>query len=224
VLSRLLTTEYRRLEPSFESVPLTFGETIYKSKDEIDYVYFPESGVLSVVTNVATKPIEIGLIGSEGLAGLPLFLGMVRSANDVTVQGEGTAVRIAAKQVLAEFRQGDAFHDRVLLFAHDLFLQISQITSCNRHHDVKQRLSRWLLMMRDRVPHDTLGLTQEFLSRRLGVLSQAVSQAAMALQDAGAIKYSRGVVTITSRKTLEQSTCPCYQLMRARANGHLRFF
>src|SRR5687768_1974493 len=208
------------MEPYFENVPLRFGETIYKSKDEIDYVYFPESGVLSVVGNGGEKPIEIGLIGSEGFAGLPLFLGVTRSAHNVIVQGEGTALRIAAKQALAEFRRGDTFHDRVLLFAHELFLQVSQVTSCNRHHDVQQRLSRWLLMMRDRVHENELPLTQEFLSWRLGVRHQAVSQAAMKLQATNAIKYSRGVVTVTSRKKLEDLACPCYRLMKTRANGH----
>jgi CRP-like cAMP-binding protein len=220
VLSRLLTTEYRRLEPYFENVPLIFGETIYKSKDEIDYVYFPEGGVLSVVTNDADKPIEIGLIGSEGLAGLPLFLGVRVSTNDVIVQGEGTALRIAAKQALAEFKRGEAFHDQVLLFAHDVFLQVSQVTSCNRHHDVEQRLSRWLLMMRDRMPHDTLPLKQEFLSWMLGVRNQAVSQAAKGLQDSNAIKYSRGVITIVNRLKLEKKACPCYRLMKMRTDGH----
>lgn len=220
MLSRLSATEYRRLEPYFENVPLIFGETVFKSKDEIAHVYFPEGGVLSVVSNGAEKPIEIGLIGSEGLAGLPLFLGMARSANDVIVQGEGTALRIPAKQVLAEFRHGGAFHDRVLLFAHELFLQVSQVTSCNRHHDVQQRLSRWLLMMRDRVHNDELPLTQEFLSWMLGVRNQAVSQAAIKLQATNAIKYSRGVVTITNRKKLDHLACPCYRLMKARTNGH----
>lgn len=220
VLSSLSAAEYRRIEPFFENVPLTFGETIYKSKDEIDYIYFPEGGVLSVVGNGADKPIEIGLIGSEGFAGLPLFLGVTRSAHNVIVQGEGTALRLEAKQALAAFGRGGTFHDRVLLFAHELFLQVSQVTSCNRHHDVQQRLSRWLLMMRDRAHEDELPLTQEFLSWMLGVRNQAVSLAAMKLQATNAIKYSRGAVTITSRKTLEHLACPCYRLMKTRSTSH----
>lgn len=219
LLSRLSTADYKRLEPYFEDVQLIFGETIYKAKDAIDYVYFPESGVLSVVTNSADKPIEIGLIGSEGLVGLPLFLGEVRSANDVIVQGEGSALRIPANHALAAFTQGDAFHDAVLLFAHELFLQVSQIASCNRHHEVAERLSRWLLMMRDRVGSDTLQLTQQFLSWMLGVRHLAVSQAAINLQGTGAIKYSRGVVVIVDRARLEDSACACYRMMNARNGG-----
>ena len=145
---------------------------------------------------------------------------MAVSANDLIVQGEGTALRVPAKQALAAFTQGDGFHDRVLLFAHDLFLQVSQVASCNRHHEVPQRLSRWLLMMRDRVGSDTLPLTQQFLSWMLGVRHHAVSQAAMTLQRAGAIKYSRGVVVISDRTNLEENACPCYRMLKTRTDGH----
>jgi len=166
------------------------------------------------------RPIEVGLVGSEGFAGLPLFLGVPRSTNDVIVQGEGTALRIKAAAALTEFDRGGVFHDKVLLFAHEMFLQLSQITSCNRHHDVEQRLSRWLLMMRDRLPDNTLPLTQEFLSWMLGVRHQAVSQAAVGLQRTGTIKYTRGKLTILNRAKLERLACPCYKLMKARSDGH----
>lgn len=221
VLSRLSTAEYKRVEPHLERVPLNFGETIYKSKAKIDHIYFPDNGVISIVGITANeKPIEVGLIGAEGFVGLPVFLGVPQSGNHVIVQGEGTAQRISATAALSEFTRFGAFHDAVLLFAHELFLQLSQITSCNRHHAVEQRLSRWLLMMRDRVVDDTLPLTQEFLSWMLGVRNQAVSQAAMGLQDQGAIKYSRGVLTIVNRRTLEKKACPCYRMIKMRSNGH----
>ena len=125
-----------------------------------------------------------------------------------------------AATALAEFDRGGVFHDTVLLFAHEMFLQLSQVTSCNRHHDVEKRLSRWLLMMRDRIPDDTLPLTQEFLSWMLGVRHQAVSQAATALQRTGAIKYARGKLAIVNRTKLERLACPCYKLMKARGDGN----
>ncbi|HXT63165.1 MAG TPA: Crp/Fnr family transcriptional regulator [Pyrinomonadaceae bacterium] len=220
VLSRLSTAEYKRVEPHLERVPLTFGETIYKSKAKIDHIYFPDNGVISIVGITANeKPIEVGLIGVEGFVGLPVFLGVPQSGNHVIVQGEGTAQRISAKAALAEFTRFETFHDAVLLFAHELFLQLSQITSCNRYHAVEQRLSRWLLMMRDRVDDDTLPLTQEFLSWMLGVRNQAVSLAAKGLQDQGAIKYSRGLLTILNRRMLEKKACPCYRMIKMRSNG-----
>lgn len=162
------------------------------------------------------------MIGSEGLAGLPLFLGVNVSANDVIVQGEGSAKRIKADVALADFARRGAFHDAVLRFAHDLFQQVAQTTSCNRHHEVEQRLSRWLLMMRDRVEADSLQLTQQFLSWMLGVRNQAISRAAINLQNQGSITYSRGQVRIINRRQLERSACVCYRAMGGgnNSNGH----
>jgi len=212
--------EHKRLEPLLEPVPLTFGETIYKLQSPIDYVYFPDSGVLSLLgVNGIEDPVEVGLLGPEGLAGLPLFLGVSHSANEVIVQGEGSAKRINAEVALAEFRRVGAFHDAVLRFAHHLFVQVSATTSCNRHHEVEARLSRWLLMMRDRVETDTLQLTQQFLSWMLGVRDQAVSKAAISLQKSGSINYNRGEVRIVNRKQLERSACACYRLMAAHTDG-----
>ena len=221
LLACLPATEYKRLSTHLEPYPLRFGETIYKAKSKIDYIYFPEAGVLSIVELTGNeRPIEVGLVGSEGFVGMPLFLGVPRSSNEVIVQGEGTALRIKATAALTEFARGSAFHDAVLLFAHELFVQLSQVTTCNRHHDVEQRLSRWLLMMRDRIPNNTLPLTQEFLSWMLGVRHQAVSQAAVGLQRTGSIKYTRGILTIVNRPKLERRACPCYRQMKARSNGH----
>lgn len=204
-----------------EPFSLTFGRTIYQLKSPIDYVYFPDSGVLSLLGVAGVEnPIEVGLLGSEGLAGLSLFLGVSHSPNKVIVQAEGSAKRITAEVALEEFGRRGAFHDAVLRFAHDLFLQVSQTTSCNRHHEVEARLSRWLLMLRDRVEADTLHLTQEFLSWMLGVRNQAVSHAAITLQKSGSIKYSRGQVRIVDRKRLEGSACACYRMMADNHDGH----
>lgn len=205
-----------------EPVTLTFGETIYELRSPIDYVYFPDSGVLSLLGVAGVdNPVEVGLLGPEGLAGLPLFLGVAHSPNKVVVQAKGSAKRITAEVALAEFARRGAFHDTVLRFAHELFQQVSQTTSCNRHHEVEERLSRWLLMMRDRVEGDTLHLTQEFLSWMLGVRNQAVSHAAITLQKGGSIKYSRGRVRIVDRKRLERSACVCYQMMVDGQDGHI---
>jgi CRP-like cAMP-binding protein len=217
VLAGLSDEEYARIEPDLEPVSLTFGEIIYQFRGPIDHVYFPESGVLSMVGIAGNENlIEVGLLGREGLAGLPFFLGIPYSANQVIVQSEGTARRMNAASARDHFSQGGSFHDAILLFTHELFLQVSQTTNCNRHHGVEQRLSRWLLMMRDRVESNSLQLTQEFLSWMLGVRNQAVSRAAMRLQSDGSIKYSRGALTIVDRSQLERSACECYRMMKAR--------
>ena len=217
MLAGLSDEEYARIEPDLEPASLTFGEIIYQFRGPIDHVYFPESGVLSMVGMAGDEnPIEVGLVGREGLSGLPLFLGVPYSANQVIVQSEGTGRRMNAASARDHFSQGGSFHDAILMFTHELFLQVSQTTNCNRHHEVEQRLSRWLLMMRDRVESNSLQLTQEFLSWMLGVRNQAVSRAAMRLQSDGSIKYRRGALTIVDRSQLERSACECYRMMKAR--------
>lgn len=219
MLSRLSATEYSRLKPDLELIPLVFNSVIYKFEDPIDYVYFPESGVLSMLAVMGTEmAVEVGLTGREGVGGLPLFLGAAKSSNQIVVQAEGTATRISAGAALAAFARGGAFHDAILSFTHNLFQQVSQTTGCNRYHQVDKRLARWLLMMHDRVPSDSLQLTQGFLSWMLGVRNQAISLAAINLQEAGLIKYSRGTMNILDRKKLEGAACGCYRAIRAQSN------
>ena len=221
MLAGLSAAEYARIEPDLEPISLNFGDIIYEFKGPIEHIYFPDSGVLSMVGIAGNQNlIEVGLLGREGLVGLPLFLGVLNSANQVIVQGEGTARRMAAGPARTHFARGGAFHDSILLFTHELFLQVTQTINCNRHHEVEQRLSRWLLMMRDRAASNTLRLTQDFLSLMLGVRNQAISRAATRLQSEGAIKYSRGTLIIVNRSQLEHSACECYRMVNARMNGY----
>jgi len=220
VLARLTSAEYSRLEPSLEPIPLIFNSVVYEADAPIDYVYFPESGVLSMLAVIdADQRIEVGLTGREGLAGMPLFLGVANSSNQIIVQAAGTAVRIKAAAALSEFEHGGTFHDAILLFTHQLFLQVSQTTSCNRYHPVEKRLARWLLLMHDRSASDSMQLTQSFLSWMLGVRNQAVSVAAINLQSAGLIEYSRGTINILDRRKLETAACDCYHVIRAQTDA-----
>ena len=220
MLASLSPAAAARLKPHCETVTLRLGETVIKSKATIDYVYFPRSGVLSFGVNGNENPIEVAMVGSEGLAGLPLFLGVPRSANEVIVRAGGTAIRMKAEPALAEFRAGGRFQAAILLFAHELFQQVSVTASCNRHHEVDQRLPRWLLMMRDRIDGAPLQLTQQFLSWILGVRTQAISRAAIELQRRGAIDYSRGNLRVVNLKKLQAAACDCYELV-ARSNGYV---
>ena len=222
MLARLTSAEYSRLEPSLERIPLIFNSVVYEADAPIDYVYFPESGVLSMLAVIdADQRIEVGLTGREGLAGMPLFLGVANSSNQIIVQAAGAAVRIKAAAALSEFEHGGTFHDAILLFTHQLFLQVSQTTSCNRYHPVEKRLARWLLLMHDRITSDSMQLTQSFLSWMLGVRNQAVSVAAISLQDAGLIEYSRGTINILDRRKLEAAACDCYHVIRAQTDSSL---
>jgi CRP-like cAMP-binding protein len=222
VLSHLSAAEYSRLETDLEIVPLVFNSIIYTFEGPIEHVYFPESGVLSMLASSGEDlRVEVGLTGRDGFAGLPLFLGVPKSSNQVVVQAAGTATRIGAAAALSEFARGEAFQKAVLQFTHTLFQQVSQTISCNRYHPVEKRLARWLLMMHDRVASDTMQLTQGFLSWMLGVRNQAVSLAAINLQEAGLIKYSRGTMNILNRRKLEAAACDCYRVIRTQSNGYL---
>lgn len=220
VLSQVTAAEYARLKPDLEPVPLVFNSVIYKWNAPIEYVYFPESGVLSLLAVIGEDTrVEVGLTGREGFAGMPVFLGVAKSSNQIIVQAAGAAMRMKVEPALSEFGRGGLFHDAILGFTHDLFLQVSQTTSCNRYHPVEERLARWLLMMHDRVASDTMQLTQGFLSWMLGVRNQAVSLAAINLQNAGLIHYSRGTMNILDRQNLEAAACDCYRVIRAQ-NDH----
>jgi CRP-like cAMP-binding protein len=218
LLGQLTAPEYGRLEPSLERVPLVFNSVLYELGAPIDYIYFPDSGVVSMLAELApNQRVEVGLSGSEGCAGLGAFLGAETSAYQLIVQAEGTAMRVTREAALAEFRQGGIFHDTILLFTHNLFLQVSQTTSCNRYHSVEERLARWLLMMHDRVPSDSMKLTQGFLSWMLGVRNQALSVGAINLQTTGLIKYRRGTMNILDRKKLEAAACVCYRIIKGQS-------
>ena len=220
LLARLTSAEYSRLEPGLEQFPLVFSSVVYEAGAPIDYVYFPESGVLSMLAVIDDdQRVGVGVTGREGLAGMPLFLGVAKSSNQIIVQAEGTAIRIKAAAALSEFGRGGTFHDAILLFTHQLFLRVSQTTSCNRYHPVEKRLARWLLLMHDRIASDSMQLTQSFLSWMLGVRNQAVSVAAISLQNAGLIEYRRGTINILDRRNLEAAACDCYHIIRSQTDS-----
>jgi CRP-like cAMP-binding protein len=219
LISLLTAEEFERLQPDFEEVELTFNSLVYQAETPLEYVYFPLSGVLSMLARIGDNTkIEVGMVGCEGVAGLPIFLGAESTTNEMVVQAAGTAIRIKADAAVAEFRRAGRFHDQILLATHLAFVELSQTISCNRHHQVPERLARWLLMMHDRVAADSLRLTQDFLSWMLGVRNQTISLAAIDLQNAGLIRYARGTMTILDRPNLEKASCSCYQTIKALGN------
>lgn len=212
LLAALPAKEYSRLLPKMEEVSLTFAETIYELNDVIRYVYFPSSGVISLFKNVAEGSIlEVGVVGNEGIVGLPAFLGVKTSNNQVIVQGEGTAVKIKTKDFIEECRQNGSSLPKLLQrYMHSLLTEASQTIACTRFHLIKDRLVCLLLMMHDRMKTDTFKMTQEILSKMLGVRREAVTLSAKNLQQSELISYSRGKVSILSRAGLEAAACGCY--------------
>ena len=215
LLAALPKKEYQRLLPELEQVPLAFGDILYEPGDTINHVYFPDNGIISLLSKVERqKFLEVGIVGNEGVAGLPVVLGVSASLNRGLVQSAGTAMRMKAATLRKEFKQDGALQSLMHRYLHSLLTQISQSAVCNRFHTVDTRLARWLLMTHDRVGSDEFRLTQEFLSNMLGVRREAVSKAAGALQKQGFVNYTRGHIMILNRAGLEATACPCYQIIK----------
>jgi len=215
LLMALPTEEYERLIPYLEPVNLVLGQIIYEPRQSIKEVYFPLRTMISLVSIMKdNSTTEIGLVGNEGMVGLPVFLGGNISTNRAITQVEGSAIKMDASILKSEFGRGGELQKRLLLYTQARFTQISQIAACKSHHLIEERLVRWLLSVNDCVNKNELPLTQKFISEMLGVRRASVTEAAIALQKAGFISYSRGQITILKRKELEQAACECYSLIQ----------
>lgn len=215
ILAALPQADYERLAPHLERVEAHRGRIFYRAGERMDHAYFPIGAMSSLVAEMPDgASVEVGVVGFEGMVGLPLVLGVNVSPHTTMVQLPDGVWRLRAEVLKEEFERGGALHDLLLRYAQGLMLHMSQIAACNRVHHVEERLARWLLMSRDRFAHDELPLTQEFLSLMLGVRRAGVTEAALNLQADGYIRYSRGHITITDLPGLENVVCACYQIMK----------
>ena len=215
LLAALPAKEYARLLPKLEEVSLTYAKTIYEPGDVIRRVYFPNSGIVSLLSAVEKRSLlEVGIVGNEGLVGLPVFLGVKTSGNLAVVQGAGVALEMKTADFLAECENGGALPRLLQRYTHSLLMQISQAAACNRFHPIGARLARWLLMTADRMESDEFLITQEFLSNMLGVRREGVSKSATNLQQNGLISYKRGKVSILNRASLNAAACSCYLIIK----------
>jgi len=215
LLGALPVKERARLKPQLEPVQLTFGEVLYRAHDPIRHVYFPGTGMVSLLTSVdASRATEVGLVGAEGLVGLPVALGVPSSPFLAVVQGGGSALRMRTVDFRRAFDASPALQTVLFRFTHLLMVQVSQTAACNRFHVVTQRMARWLLMTRDRVGKNEFRITQAFLARMLGVRRVGVTEAASELQKRKLIRYSRGTLTILDPRGLASTSCTCYKVVR----------
>ena len=192
-------------------VSLAFGAVLCERNESYRHVYFPLGGIVSLVATVSDHaPLEIALIGNEGMLGATLVLGVKRARLQGVVQGAGTALRMPAPRFRRALRESPALRSVVGRYLFVVLTQLSQSTACTRFHEVEARLARWLLMTHDRAHADHFHLTHKFLAAMLGVQRSAVTIAAGALQRAKLISYTRGEISILSRKGLEAASCECY--------------
>jgi CRP-like cAMP-binding protein len=215
LLAALPRKDYRELLPFLEPTKLAFQEVLYEPRTRIRHVYFPIDCFVSMLTTVDTdRAAEVGLVGSEGMVGLPVALGAAVSPFRAVVQGGGTAMRMKVADFRRDFSKSDALRRELLLFTHLLMIQIAQTAACNRFHVVEQRMARWLLMTRDRVHSNEFRITQEFLSLMLGVRRSGITVAACSLHERKLIGYRRGPVTILNQRGLEAAACGCYKTVK----------
>ena len=215
ILRSLPSSEHEAMQPHLELVRLPMGRIIQDSGQEMDHVYFPNHGVLSMLTVLENGDlVEIATVGNEGMADLSVFFGLKVSHSQLLIQVPGDSMRMERKAFLDFVSQSERLRMLLGRFAVAMFTLISQSGACNRLHTIEERAARWLLMTHDRVESDTFPITHDFLASMLGVRRPSVTLAAGMLQKAGFISYRRGRMTILDRAGLEGSACECYAIVR----------
>ena len=219
ILLSIPDQEYRTLRPHLEFVPLEMQQVLQDPGEKIEYGFFLNSGLASmmVVTSDA-RSVEVGMVGREGFVGSPLAVGVHDSSQRAIIQVPADAFRVKSDQL--EKMLGGMPKLRNVLNRYILLqgMQVAQVAACNRLHEIEQRLARWLCMSHDRVGTDSFPITHDLLAQMLGSGRPSVTVAAGALQKASIIEYTRGVVKILNRRSLERTACECYEAIRRIAN------
>jgi CRP-like cAMP-binding protein len=212
LLAALPAGEFAAVAKHLTLINMDLGQPLQRAGETIEFVYFVENGFISALTVLSDgAPLEIGLIGAEGVAGVSVVLGATTSFNETMCQTGGAAYRITPANLIRALADGPHLRDLLLRYVHAFHVQVAQTAACNAHHELGQRLARWLLAAHDRSGVAELSLTQDLIAVMLGVRRSTVSIAASTLQKAGVIRYQHGRITILSRTGLEDAACECYE-------------
>ena len=194
-----------------EQVELVLGNILCEPGEVMQYVYFPTDSVLSLMTPIdGHNGLEVAMVGSEGMFGVPLLLGVDVALLHAVVQGSGMVWRMDAARFHKELMYSAVLYQHLSRYVYVLMTQLAQTAVCTRFHVVEERLARWLLMTRDRAHSEAFHFTHEFLAHMLGVRRVGITKAAGSLQHKKLISYSRGDVVIHDVGGLEAASCPCY--------------
>ena len=215
ILAALPPKAQRRVLSALARVELPLGRVLYQSGTTSRQVYFPNDCVVSLVA-VADRGggLEVGLVGAEGMIGIPLALGVSTSPVTAMVQGAGSALCMSAARFGRELKRNPPLRRELDRCAYVAMATAMQVAVCNKEHLLQARLARWLLMTRDRVGSDEFRFTQQFIALMLGVRRTGVTVAAGELQRRNLIRYSRGRVQILDGKRLRAASCSCYDVIR----------
>src|ERR1017187_7165485 len=222
LLDALPTSDYERLAPHLELIPMPPGEGLYESGGTLSYVYFPTTSIVSLLYLMEDgASAEIALVGNEGILGISLFMGGDTTPSRAVVQSAGHGFRLEAELLKNEFgRFGPTMH-LLLRYTQALITQMAQTAVCNRHHSVDHQLCRWLLLSIERLSSNHLIMTQELIANMLGVRREGVTEADGKLQKLGVIEYGRGKITVLDRPKLEQLCCEGYEVVKKEHNRPL---
>jgi CRP-like cAMP-binding protein len=222
LLSALPPRILKRLFPVLEPISCPRELVLVDADSSLDYIFFPEAGVISVLAVYADgNMIEMATIGREGCTGIQAFLGAKISSARLLVQIPGSAMKISRAAFAAALQSMPPFRSVMYAHAQAFLEQVMISVACNGAHSIKQRLARWILMMRDRCDDDALPITQELLAEMLGVHRPTITNIAQELEAAGLIERGRKQLTILDRQGLSEVSCECYQLLRNRIASHL---
>ncbi len=222
LLLALPARNLKRLMPGLENISCHRAQILMNADSALDHVFFPDSGVVSVVAVYADGSIiEMATVGREGFTDVQAIFGAKRSSVQLLVQIPGAAAKMSRAAFMRAMQSMPAFKGLMEAYAQAFLEQVMVSVACNGAHSLKQRLARWLLMMRDRGDSDVLAITQSLLGEMLGVQRPSITNAVRELERAGLIESGRRQVTILDRQGLTQASCECYQLVRARLAFHL---
>jgi len=213
----LSDSDFALLQPGLIQTELKQGTLLHEANDDIETVYFPHTGMVSLLTVMEDgTAIEVGTTGHRGVVGAMTGIGFNRAITRAVSQLCGKASKISASKFEIAVRNSPSLRELIIRHKESLLVQAQCIAACNSLHNVEARLGRWILQSRDHIDGDEVNLTQEFIAEMLGVRRTTVTAVAQSLQKAGLIRYKRGHIKIIDRAGLEKSSCECYKTIRNR--------
>lgn len=225
LLKALPKEEFLSIQPHLKSCNFKLGQIIYNEGDSINNIYFPNYGMISLLSMMQDgHTVEVAYTSEEGVLGLPIILGCNEMPYQAMAQSKVECLYVEAEIIVKLFGELKFFHDAVLRYVSALMKQLSQTGVCNHFHSIESRLCRWLLIMRENSKSDTMQLTQEFLSHMLGVQRTSIGFVAGTLQTSGIIRYRRGTLEILDIERLQECVCECYHIVEAEYNKYLKPF
>ncbi len=212
LLSLMTQNEWDQLEPDLEEVDFSLNQVLCESGKTPAYMYFPTTAIVSLLYMTESgASSEVAVVGNDGAVGMSLFFSGSNSPNQALVQTAGKGYRMRAQAAKNAINRDSAMLNILLRYSQAMITQVTQTAVCNRHHTIDQQLCRRLLLSLDRLSSNQIAITQEMLAGMLGVRRESVTDAALKLQNAGIIRYKRGLITVLDRKALENLSCECYK-------------